>query len=92
MSEVLSIYIIVLLLWQISITEDGAAANFTRSFAMKAGYYLCYSKVRGACAVKTPSCVCFSQQPLVPCACLSHDTFLCLPRRRPVGWWCPTSS
>ncbi|XP_075946538.1 multivesicular body subunit 12A [Anarhichas minor] len=28
----------------ISITEDGVAANFTRSFAMKAGYYLCYSK------------------------------------------------
>uniref|UniRef100_A0A4W6DGB0 Multivesicular body subunit 12A n=1 Tax=Lates calcarifer TaxID=8187 RepID=A0A4W6DGB0_LATCA len=30
---------------QINITEDGAAANFTRSFAMKSGYYLCYSKV-----------------------------------------------
>lgn len=30
---------------QISITEDGAAANFTRSFAIKSGYYLCYSKV-----------------------------------------------
>ncbi|XP_034044776.1 multivesicular body subunit 12A [Thalassophryne amazonica] len=29
---------------QISITEDGATANFTRSFAMKSGYYLCYSK------------------------------------------------
>lgn len=28
----------------ISITEDGSAANFTRSFAMKSGYYLCYSK------------------------------------------------
>ncbi|XP_037329183.1 multivesicular body subunit 12A [Pungitius pungitius] len=28
----------------ISITEDGAAANFTRSFAIKSGYYLCYSK------------------------------------------------
>ncbi|KAM4603754.1 multivesicular body subunit 12A isoform 2-T2 [Polymixia lowei] len=28
----------------INITEDGAAANFTRSFAMKSGYYLCYSK------------------------------------------------
>ncbi|XP_051241343.1 multivesicular body subunit 12A isoform X1 [Dicentrarchus labrax] len=28
----------------ISITEDGAAANFTRSFGMKSGYYLCYSK------------------------------------------------
>ncbi|XP_070777087.1 multivesicular body subunit 12A-like [Enoplosus armatus] len=28
----------------ISITEDGATANFTRSFAMKSGYYLCYSK------------------------------------------------
>ncbi|XP_069570681.1 multivesicular body subunit 12A [Brachyistius frenatus] len=28
----------------ISITEDGAVANFTRSFAMKSGYYLCYSK------------------------------------------------
>uniref|UniRef100_A0A3P9MSU9 Multivesicular body subunit 12A n=1 Tax=Poecilia reticulata TaxID=8081 RepID=A0A3P9MSU9_POERE len=28
----------------ISITEDGAAANFTRGFGMKSGYYLCYSK------------------------------------------------
>ncbi|XP_056136904.1 multivesicular body subunit 12A [Lampris incognitus] len=28
----------------INITEDGAAANFTRSFGMKSGYYLCYSK------------------------------------------------
>ncbi|XP_041640283.1 multivesicular body subunit 12A [Cheilinus undulatus] len=28
----------------ISITEDGSAANFTRSFGMKSGYYLCYSK------------------------------------------------
>ncbi|XP_026158101.1 multivesicular body subunit 12A [Mastacembelus armatus] len=28
----------------ISITEDGASANFTRGFAMKSGYYLCYSK------------------------------------------------
>ncbi|XP_034150439.1 multivesicular body subunit 12A-like isoform X1 [Esox lucius] len=28
----------------ISSTEDGVAANFTRSFAMKSGYYLCYSK------------------------------------------------
>ncbi|KAA8595085.1 hypothetical protein FQN60_012220 [Etheostoma spectabile] len=28
----------------ISLTEDGAAANFTRSFAIKSGYYLCYSK------------------------------------------------
>ncbi|XP_029918986.1 multivesicular body subunit 12A [Myripristis murdjan] len=28
----------------ISLTEDGAAANFTRSFGMKSGYYLCYSK------------------------------------------------
>lgn len=28
----------------ISITEDGAAANFTRSFAMRSGYYLCFSK------------------------------------------------
>ncbi|XP_028316011.1 multivesicular body subunit 12A [Gouania willdenowi] len=28
----------------ISITEDGATANFTRSFAMRSGYYLCYSK------------------------------------------------
>lgn len=48
MSEVLSIHILVLFLSQISITEDGSAANFTRSFAMKAGYYLCYSKVRDA--------------------------------------------
>ncbi|XP_034544823.1 multivesicular body subunit 12A isoform X2 [Notolabrus celidotus] len=28
----------------ISITEDGAAANFTRSFGMRSGYYLCYCK------------------------------------------------
>ncbi|KAI5623609.1 multivesicular body subunit 12A, partial [Silurus asotus] len=25
-------------------TEDGAAANFTRGFGLKAGYFLCYSK------------------------------------------------
>lgn len=28
----------------INLTEDGASANFTRSFAMKSGYYLCYNK------------------------------------------------
>uniref|UniRef100_A0A3B5M5H2 Multivesicular body subunit 12A n=1 Tax=Xiphophorus couchianus TaxID=32473 RepID=A0A3B5M5H2_9TELE len=28
----------------ISITVDGVAANFTRGFGMKSGYYLCYSK------------------------------------------------
>lgn len=28
----------------ISITEDGAVANFTRSFGMRSGYFLCYSK------------------------------------------------
>nr|XP_020476668.1 multivesicular body subunit 12A [Monopterus albus] len=28
----------------ISITEDGATANFTRGFPMKSGYYLCYNK------------------------------------------------
>uniref|UniRef100_H2UAV3 Multivesicular body subunit 12A n=1 Tax=Takifugu rubripes TaxID=31033 RepID=H2UAV3_TAKRU len=28
----------------INVTEDGAAANFTRSFGMKSGYYLCFSK------------------------------------------------
>uniref|UniRef100_A0A8C6LSQ7 MABP domain-containing protein n=1 Tax=Nothobranchius furzeri TaxID=105023 RepID=A0A8C6LSQ7_NOTFU len=30
---------------QISFTEDGATANFVRGFAIKSGYYLCYSKV-----------------------------------------------
>ncbi|KAF7223756.1 multivesicular body subunit 12A [Nothobranchius furzeri] len=28
----------------ISFTEDGATANFVRGFAIKSGYYLCYSK------------------------------------------------
>ncbi|RVE75592.1 hypothetical protein OJAV_G00000530 [Oryzias javanicus] len=28
----------------INITEDGVAANFSRSFGIKSGYYLCYSK------------------------------------------------
>uniref|UniRef100_A0A1A7WE69 Multivesicular body subunit 12A n=2 Tax=Iconisemion striatum TaxID=60296 RepID=A0A1A7WE69_9TELE len=28
----------------ISITEDGATANFIRGFAIKSGYYLCYNK------------------------------------------------
>ncbi|KAG9262877.1 multivesicular body subunit 12A [Astyanax mexicanus] len=28
----------------ISMTEDGTAANFTRGFGLKSGYYLCYSK------------------------------------------------
>ncbi|XP_061888592.1 multivesicular body subunit 12A [Entelurus aequoreus] len=28
----------------INVTEDGANANFTRSFGMKSGYYICYSK------------------------------------------------
>lgn len=38
---------------QISITEDGAAANFTRSFAIKSGYYLCYSKVADSSVLLT---------------------------------------
>ncbi|XP_036413607.1 multivesicular body subunit 12A [Colossoma macropomum] len=28
----------------IGMTEDGTTANFTKGFALKAGYYLCYSK------------------------------------------------
>lgn len=54
-------------LLQISITEDGSAANFTRSFAMKSGYYLCYSKVTRTETQYTQTIlhVCF---PAAPCS------------------------
>lgn len=48
---------------QISLTEDGTAANFTRSFGMKSGYYLCYSKVAHRDTMHV------SQQPSVLCVC-----------------------
>lgn len=54
-----------LFLLQISITEDGAAANFTRSFAMKSGYYLCYSKVTERDTVNTDDTSCPSFSALV---------------------------
>lgn len=52
-------------LLQINITEDGAAANFTRSFAMKSGYYLCYSKVIEIKYLALPNTTCvFPTSPL----------------------------
>lgn len=61
-------------LLQISITEDGASANFTRSFAMKSGYFLCYSKVTDRDPDNTsclfPSSPFFSS-PVSPCVSLS---------------------
>lgn len=51
-------------LLQISITEDGAAANFTRSFGMKSGYYLCYSKVTNRDTARTDNTCMLPTSPL----------------------------
>ena len=59
-----------LFLLQISITEDGAAANFTRSFGMKSGYYLCYSKVTDRDTMNTEDASCPLFSALVPPAFL----------------------
>ncbi|XP_008315772.1 multivesicular body subunit 12A [Cynoglossus semilaevis] len=73
----------------INITEDGAAANFTRSFAMKSGYYLCYSKdQRGGMVVSdiqllsdkdpVPHGYCFISEHLEPKASVSKKKRACV--------------
>lgn len=79
----------------INITEDGAAANFTRSFAMKSGYYLCYSKgLAGGMVVSDiqllsdkeaiPHGHCFIAEHLEPKANVSKKKRVCV-RVVPVG-------
>lgn len=79
----------------ISITEDGAAANFTRSFAMKAGYYLCYSKESAGGMVVSdiqlitdkesiPHGCCYIAEHLEPRANVSKKKRVCV-RLVPVG-------
>ncbi|XP_030287381.1 multivesicular body subunit 12A [Sparus aurata] len=79
----------------ISITEDGAAANFTRSFGMKSGYYLCYSKDLAGGMVVTdiqlisdkesiPHGYCYITEHLEPRATVSKKKRVCV-RVAPVG-------
>nr|XP_046263640.1 multivesicular body subunit 12A isoform X2 [Scatophagus argus] len=79
----------------ISITEDGAAANFTRSFGMKSGYYLCYSKeLAGGMVVSDirlisdkesiPHGYCYIAEHLEPKATVSKKKRVCV-RVVPVG-------
>lgn len=79
----------------ISITEDGAAANFTRSFAMKSGYYLCYSKDMAGGMVLSdirlisdkesiPHGYCYIAEHLEPKATVSKKKRVCV-RVVPVG-------
>ncbi|XP_068607341.1 multivesicular body subunit 12A [Brachionichthys hirsutus] len=79
----------------ISITEDGAVANFTRSFAMKSGYYLCYSKdLEGGMVVtdiqvisdkeSIPHGYCYIAEHLEPRATVSKKKRVCV-RVVPVG-------
>ncbi|XP_040002232.1 multivesicular body subunit 12A [Xiphias gladius] len=79
----------------ISITEDGAAANFTRSFAIKSGYYLCYSKdLTGGMVVSDiqllsdkdaiPHGHCYIAEHLEPKASVSKKKRVCV-RMVPVG-------
>lgn len=79
----------------ISITEDGAAANFTRSFGMKAGYYLCFCKdLAGGMVVSDiqlisekdsiPHGYCYIAEYLEPKASVSKKKRVCV-RVVPVG-------
>ncbi|XP_068178022.1 multivesicular body subunit 12A [Antennarius striatus] len=79
----------------ISITEDGAVANFTRSFGMKSGYYLCYSKdLEGGMVVtdiqvisdkeSIPHGYCYIAEHLEPRATVSKKKRVCV-RVVPVG-------
>lgn len=79
----------------ITITEDGAAANFTRSFAMRSGYYLCYSKDQSAGVVVSdvrilsekeaiPQGYCFIAEHLEPKASVSKRKRMCV-RMVPMG-------
>ncbi|TWW59532.1 Multivesicular body subunit 12A ESCRT-I complex subunit MVB12A [Takifugu flavidus] len=79
----------------INVTEDGAAANFTRSFGMKSGYYLCFSKDL-ACGMvvadiqlisdkeSIPHGYCYIAEHLEPKATVSKKKRLCA-RLLPVG-------
>lgn len=78
----------------ISITEDGSAANFTRSF-VKAGYYLCYSKdIAGGMVVSDiqlisekdsiPHGYCFIAEHLEPRSTVSKKKRVCV-RVVPIG-------
>ncbi|KAM6971829.1 multivesicular body subunit 12A [Aplochiton taeniatus] len=79
----------------ISITEDGAAANFSRGFAMKSGYFLCYSKnLSGGMVVSDvqvisdkeaiPHGYCYIPEHLEPKASVSKKKRVCV-RMVPVG-------
>lgn len=79
----------------ISITEDGSTANFTRSFAMKSGYYLCYCKdLTGGMVVSDiqiisdkdsiPHGYCFIAEHLEPKATVSKKKRVCV-RIVPLG-------
>ncbi|KAF7654924.1 hypothetical protein LDENG_00063250 [Lucifuga dentata] len=79
----------------ISITEGGASANFTRSFGMKSGYYLCYSKdLSGGMVVSDiqiisdkdsiPHGYCYIAEHLEPKATVSKKKRVCA-RIVPVG-------
>ncbi|XP_022045125.1 multivesicular body subunit 12A [Acanthochromis polyacanthus] len=79
----------------ISITEDGASANFTRSFGMKSGYYLCYNKDLAGGMVVTdiqvisdkdsiPHGFCYIPEHLEPKATVSKKKRVCV-RFVPVG-------
>uniref|UniRef100_A0A3Q3XBV1 Multivesicular body subunit 12A n=1 Tax=Mola mola TaxID=94237 RepID=A0A3Q3XBV1_MOLML len=79
----------------ISLTEDGMAANFTRSFGMKSGYYLCYSKdLAGGMVVSDiqlisdkdsiPHGYCYIAEHLEPKATVSKKKRVCV-RIVPVG-------
>lgn len=79
----------------ISITEDGATANFTRSFGMKSGYYLCYNKDLSGGMVVTdiqlltdkdsiPHGYCYISEHLEPKASVSKKKRVCV-RVAPVG-------
>ncbi|XP_026102981.1 multivesicular body subunit 12A-like [Carassius auratus] len=76
-------------------TEDGASANFIRGFALKAGYYLCYSKDLSAGLVVTdvqvitdkeaiPHGYCYIPEFLEPKASVGKKKRICV-RIVPVG-------
>ncbi|XP_063332706.1 multivesicular body subunit 12A [Pelmatolapia mariae] len=79
----------------ISLTEDGASANFTRTFGMKSGYYLCFSKDSAGGMVVSdirilsdkdslPHGYCFIAEHLEPKATVSKKKRVCV-RIVPVG-------
>ncbi|KAM3622803.1 uncharacterized protein V6R79_003351 [Siganus canaliculatus] len=79
----------------ITVTEDGAAANFTRVFGIKSGYYLCYSKEPAGGMVVTdirlisdkesiPHGYCYIAEHLEPKAAVSKKKRVCV-RVVPVG-------